>query len=425
MEYKEIRRGWVKEDPVRTDDLSDYAFTGESGGHKFIITAFDKNMTEITLTDTVSAKCIIANGDTIPLSGTIQNGKAIVFLPGSCCTVPGRFRLSIFLTHGSSSVCIYTGIGSVVSTDTGARIDPSGVIPNLTQLQTAAETANAAAESAQRIADNYAADVARQDAAISGMQEDIAAQNTAIDEVESKLAEDEAEYDSRIADVEERVSYVASRGSNLYRYRLLQMGVIVYSSNGTLHDDGSYATTDYIDVTSGVTYKVAYWDDNANAWGNVAVYGNYAFYNANKEYVSGGTSGLTVGVAAPSGAAFIRFSIRFVNPSWSTDEQASALSALGKTYFGRADAFPTSYEGYYKIANEIALNTTICAAFSDTEEYHAGDYCTYDGVLYKCTATTHSGAWDKTHFAIAAVMDEMANSRATYTDDGWGNITIT
>jgi len=55
-------------------------------------------------------------------------------------------------------------------------------------------------------------------------------------------------------------------------------------------------------------------------------------------------------------------------------------------------------------AAAIAQNTANFApAFSETTSYAVGDYCTYNGILYRCTTAHTAGVWVAGHFTVVTV----------------------
>jgi hypothetical protein len=59
----------------------------------------------------------------------------------------------------------------------------------------------------------------------------------------------------------------------------------------------------------------------------------------------------------------------------------------------------------------LALQEGIAPAFSSSSTYAVGDYCTHEGLLYKCTtAVTTAGAWDSSDWTAVAVTGEMGQS---------------
>lgn len=50
--------------------------------------------------------------------------------------------------------------------------------------------------------------------------------------------------------------------------------------------------------------------------------------------------------------------------------------------------------------------------YDSTASYAVGDYCLYDGDLYKCSTAIASGGetWDATHWTATQIMDEVATA---------------
>jgi hypothetical protein len=48
-------------------------------------------------------------------------------------------------------------------------------------------------------------------------------------------------------------------------------------------------------------------------------------------------------------------------------------------------------------------------AFDSETSYDIGDYCIYEGILYKCT-TAHTGAWNAADFSATTIAEELKNS---------------
>ena len=63
------------------------------------------------------------------------------------------------------------------------------------------------------------------------------------------------------------------------------------------------------------------------------------------------------------------------------------------------------------VADSVAAKataTSLAPAFSSSSTYAVGDYCTHEGLLYKCTtAVTTAGAWNAANWSAVAVTDEM------------------
>jgi hypothetical protein len=66
----------------------------------------------------------------------------------------------------------------------------------------------------------------------------------------------------------------------------------------------------------------------------------------------------------------------------------------------------------------------VSGAFDSKTSYDIGDYCIYEGILYKCT-TAHTGAWKAAHFSATTIAKELKNLIAggtLYTDTPIGSI---
>ena len=126
-------------------------YGGESQAHKFIISA-TRNKEPYILSGTVTGTLINwSTARTQPLEGSIVDGCAVVVLPASCYAHPGRATITIFVTN-DNTIAVYSCSTTVIPTETDEIIDPENVI-NLTNIQTAAAQAQAAATTAAAAAE--------------------------------------------------------------------------------------------------------------------------------------------------------------------------------------------------------------------------------------------------------------------------------
>jgi hypothetical protein len=58
---------------------------------------------------------------------------------------------------------------------------------------------------------------------------------------------------------------------------------------------------------------------------------------------------------------------------------------------------------------DIPARNMMTDAFSTSTSYAIGDYCIYDGVLYKCT-TAHTGTWNVNDFTATTIANELKNA---------------
>lgn len=126
--------------PIKVDSLTGVAFTTEAEAHQFVVQC-EQHGEDLTLTGTVSAKFIRADGNTIQLVGSIDDGAAVVTLVQDCYNVQGRFQLAIFNTVGDTKLCIYACVGTVQKTQSGSLIDGGSVIDDVEDLIADIQTA--------------------------------------------------------------------------------------------------------------------------------------------------------------------------------------------------------------------------------------------------------------------------------------------
>lgn len=141
MEDNVIRRKWEQGKGVRVDNLAHISFTGEYAAHTFEIYAVDVDGQPKTLNGTVSAKFWNKNtGITVPLDGVVVNGAASVTLSTSCYTDNGLFLLTIYYTTGSTHTVIYSGVGTVMASQSDTIAYPTAAIPDVASLIDQAQT---------------------------------------------------------------------------------------------------------------------------------------------------------------------------------------------------------------------------------------------------------------------------------------------
>lgn len=77
---------------------------------------------------------ILADGSTVPLTGTIEGNQAYVELDSVCYTVEGQISVFVKWVDGTLETTLIALTGTVKLTETGAVIQPSTPIPDLPQL---------------------------------------------------------------------------------------------------------------------------------------------------------------------------------------------------------------------------------------------------------------------------------------------------
>lgn len=88
----------------------------------------------LSLGGTCSGTAIRADGNTVPLTGTVSGNQAYVVLDSTCYAVEGVLQVYVSWVNNSEQTTLLVGVGTVHITDTGAIIQPTTPIPNIEQL---------------------------------------------------------------------------------------------------------------------------------------------------------------------------------------------------------------------------------------------------------------------------------------------------
>lgn len=120
----EIRRTFNRDRGFKlVEALNGYTFTPETNAHTFFIECVDKvngleTVVPFEAGSTVSARFLKADHVTELVEGSLNtDGAAVVTLPSECYSVPGRFLLTILVTTGSTTICVYAATGTVIAAD--------------------------------------------------------------------------------------------------------------------------------------------------------------------------------------------------------------------------------------------------------------------------------------------------------------------
>lgn len=137
---------------------------GDNNSHVFTALVADTGDPEAGLRDgTVSGTALRADGVTVVLEGekgaatetvTFPNGQQAqgtpcsVTLPQAAFAVPGSLQISIKITDGTTATTVLSITGTVIRTETDSAVDPGEILPDLAELQAAAQEALDAADDA-------------------------------------------------------------------------------------------------------------------------------------------------------------------------------------------------------------------------------------------------------------------------------------
>lgn len=127
---------WFQQDlkkPVQVNMVKGNVFSGDSEGNLLGVTVTD-NGEEVSLSGTVSASIIRADGTTVAQSGTVVGNKCSVVLPSAAYAIPGSIIITLKLIQLGVITTLLCVVGTVYRTSTDVAVDPGTIIPSIEQL---------------------------------------------------------------------------------------------------------------------------------------------------------------------------------------------------------------------------------------------------------------------------------------------------
>ena len=134
MAIKYIKRISNLDGNPPVDILPGGLFTGESKAHVFMIFCRQGAQALALSGGTVSGDFLNANHQSVPCTGSVVNGVAVLQLPPACYSVRGRFTLTIYHTQDGATGAIYRAEGKVLVSGSDVAIDPGTVISSVAAL---------------------------------------------------------------------------------------------------------------------------------------------------------------------------------------------------------------------------------------------------------------------------------------------------
>lgn len=135
---------WFKQDlkkPVKVNTFGGNFFSDDSLANKIGIMVYDDGE-EATLTGTVTANVIRADGSTVAVTGgQISGNGASVILPQAAYAVPGMMSVIIKLTNGNTVTTLGAVAGVCYRSTTDTTVDPGTIIPSVQALIAEMESA--------------------------------------------------------------------------------------------------------------------------------------------------------------------------------------------------------------------------------------------------------------------------------------------
>jgi hypothetical protein len=130
---------------------------GDAEAHQFVVRCFRGRNAVSLIGAGITAYFIRADGVTLPIIGSVENGAAVVTLPAACYVQRGRFSLVVKAAMGDTISAILWVEGAVSRSKTDVVMDPAHTIPDLDDLLAkiaTMEEATKRAEAAAAIAES-------------------------------------------------------------------------------------------------------------------------------------------------------------------------------------------------------------------------------------------------------------------------------
>lgn len=127
---------WFNQDlkePVKVRYLDGNVFSADNAGNLIGVNVFSDGE-PATLSGSVSASVIRADGATVPVPGALSGNIATVVLPQACYAMPGPISIVIKITTGGAVTTICAVVANVYQSSTDEIVDPGTIIPSIQDL---------------------------------------------------------------------------------------------------------------------------------------------------------------------------------------------------------------------------------------------------------------------------------------------------
>jgi len=134
---------WVNQDltaPVQVVYLPGNVFSQDNNGNLIGVNVFQDGE-PATLSGSVSASVIRADGATVAVTGSLSGNQCSVVLPQACYAVPGVLSIVIKLTGDGAVTTVGAVVANVYRSSTDTAVDPGQVIPDISALIAAIDAA--------------------------------------------------------------------------------------------------------------------------------------------------------------------------------------------------------------------------------------------------------------------------------------------
>lgn len=127
---------WVNQDltvPVQVVYLPGNVFSQDNNGNLIGVNVFQGGE-PATISGSVSASVIRADGATVAVTGSLSGNQCSVVLPQACYAVPGVLSIVIKLTSGETVTTVGAVVANVYRSSTDTAVDPGQIIPDIQAL---------------------------------------------------------------------------------------------------------------------------------------------------------------------------------------------------------------------------------------------------------------------------------------------------
>lgn len=121
---------WVRcelTESVKVHYLKGNVFSQDSQGNQIVVEVF-KNGQPATLSGSVNGYCVLADGSTVPVSGSRVENKVSVTLLQACYAIPGPISIVVKLTDGNTITTLACIVGTVYLSKTDNMVTPSQTV---------------------------------------------------------------------------------------------------------------------------------------------------------------------------------------------------------------------------------------------------------------------------------------------------------
>lgn len=254
-----------------------------------------------SLSGSVSANVIRADGGTVAVAGTLQNGnECYVILPQAAYAVPGAVSVIIKITSSGQVTTLAAAVSTVYTSSTATAVDPGTIIPSIQSLISAIETAVASipadysslwtslAPAFSTSTAYTAGQYTTYDGKLWRFTTDHAAGSwNAAHAVQANLGGDVSDLKSAFESQNDIIAnFINENSLNLYNSLKAIPGYRIPVSTHEITPKSSAYISEYIPVQPNTEYTVGV------CMGSNSYY-TIAYYDSNKEFISGEAPGNT------------------------------------------------------------------------------------------------------------------------------------